>query len=170
MSDTNAPDVRKVDLKELASGLLLILVAAAFAASALRNLSLGSAASMGPGYFPLLVTMPLALIGLIVTARAFGRGNAPQETVRPLAFVLVLAAPIAFALTVKGLGFVGAIALTVLVSAWASRAMTVRTALIITDAAVDPVRRHLLLSAAHAAGARGSLAHDLARPLRRTWS
>jgi putative tricarboxylic transport membrane protein len=132
MSDTNAPDVRKIDLKELASGLLLILVAAAFAASALRNLSLGSAASMGPGYFPLLVTMPLALIGLIVTARAFGRGNAPQETIRPLSFVLVLAAPIAFALTVKGLGFVGAIALTVLVSAWASRAMTVRTALIIT--------------------------------------
>ncbi len=83
MSDTNAPDMRKVDRKELASGLLLILVAAAFAASALRNLSLGSAASMGPGYFPLLVTMPLALIGLIVAARAFGRGNAPQETVRP---------------------------------------------------------------------------------------
>ena len=100
--------------------------------AALRNLSLGSAASMGPGYFPLLVTMPLALIGLIVAARAFGRGNAPQETVRPIAFALVLAAPIAFALTVKGLGFVGAIALTVLVSAWASRAMTVRTALLTT--------------------------------------
>jgi len=132
MSDTNAPDVRKVDRKELASGILLIAVAAAFAASALRNLSLGSAASMGPGYFPLLVTMPLALIGLIVAARAFGRGNAPQETVRPIAFALALAAPIAFALTVKGLGFVGAIALTVLVSAWASRAMTVRTALLTT--------------------------------------
>jgi len=132
MSDTNAPDVRKIDRKELASGLLLILVAAAFAASALRNLSLGTAGSMGPGYFPLLVTMPLALIGLIVTARAFGRRNAPQETVRPIALVLVLAAPIAFALTVKGLGFVGAIALTVLVSAWASRTMTVRTALLTT--------------------------------------
>ena len=51
------------------------------------------------------VAMPLALIGLIVTARAFGRRNAPQETVRPIALVLVLAAPIAFALTVKGLGF-----------------------------------------------------------------
>ena len=132
MSDTNAPEFRKVDRKELASGILLILVAAAFAASALRNLSLGSAASMGPGYFPLLVTMPLALIGVIVTARAFGRSDAPQETVRPIALVLVLAAPIAFALTVKGLGFVGAIALTVLVSAWASRAMTVRTALLTT--------------------------------------
>jgi hypothetical protein len=54
MSDTNAPDARKIDRKEFASGLLLILVAAAFAASALRNLSLGSAASMGPGYFPLM--------------------------------------------------------------------------------------------------------------------
>src|SRR5262245_23235434 len=106
MSDTNAPDVRKVDLRELVAGLLLILVAAAFAVSALHNLSLGTAGSMGPGYFPLLVTVPLALIGLIVAARAFGRGNAPQEMVRPLAFVLVLAAPVAFALTVKGLGFV----------------------------------------------------------------
>ena len=132
MSDTNAPDIRTIDLKELASGLLLILVAAAFAASALRNLSLGTAGSMGPGYFPLLVTMPLALIGLIVAARAFGRRDDPPETVRPIAFALVLAAPIAFALTVKGLGFVGAIALTVLVSAWASRAMAVRTALLTT--------------------------------------
>src|SRR6476619_6099626 len=87
MSDTNAPDVRKIDRTELASGLLLILVAAAFAATALRNRSLGTAGSMGPGSFPLLVTMPLALIGLIVTARAFGRRNAPQETVRPIALV-----------------------------------------------------------------------------------
>jgi hypothetical protein len=133
MDDTRAPDDgRKVDLRELTSGVLLILVAAAFATSALRNLSLGSAGSMGPGYFPLMVTVPLAAIGLIIAARAFGHADTPQPMIRPLAFVLVSAAPIAFALTIKGLGLLGAVALTVLVSAWASKAMTVRTALLAT--------------------------------------
>jgi Tripartite tricarboxylate transporter TctB family len=133
MVGMSAPGGRpKVDLKELLSGLLLILIAAAFAVSALRNLSLGSAHAMGPGYFPLLVTIPLATIGLIVVARAFGRPGMPQQLVRPIALLLVLAAPIAFALTVRGLGFLGAVILTVLVSAWASRAMTARTALITT--------------------------------------
>src|SRR5688500_18417272 len=60
MSGTSAPGNRlRVDVKELAAGLLLIVVAAVFAASALRNLKLGTANAMGPGYFPLMVTFPL---------------------------------------------------------------------------------------------------------------
>jgi hypothetical protein len=133
MDGTSAPGGRRrIDLKDLVAGLLLILVAAAFAVSALRNLSLGSAGAMGPGYFPLMVTVPLALLGLVIAARAFGRAGAPQELVRPIALVLILAAPIAFALTIKGLGFLGAVALTVLVAGWASRAMTVRAAFAVT--------------------------------------
>jgi hypothetical protein len=122
----------KVDLKELLSGLLLILVAAAFAVIALRSLSLGSARAMGPGYFPLMVTVPLAGLGLIIAVRSLGRATMAQQLIRPVALLLVLAAPIAFALTVRGLGFPGAVVLTVLVSAWASRAMTARMAFITT--------------------------------------
>lgn len=133
MRDSNALEARyRVDLKELASGALIILVAAVFAISALRNLPLGSAGGMGPGYFPLLVTVPLAGIGLAIVVRAFGRAGGSWQMVRPTALVLVLMAPVAFALTIKGLGFLGAIALTVLVSAWASPAMTARTALLVT--------------------------------------
>lgn len=133
MSDTNAPGARhNVCLKELASGVLLVLIAVLLAVLALRNLSLGSAGRMGPGYFPLMVTIPLAAIGLLIMVRAFGRPDEPWEAVRPTPFVMVLGAPIAFALTINGLGFLGAIALTVLVSAWASHAMTWRTALVVT--------------------------------------
>jgi hypothetical protein len=124
MSDTNAPDVRKIDLKELASGLPLILVAAAFAVSALRNLSLGTAAQHGAGL--------LSAAGHDA-ARAdridrHGARVRPRQraTGKPTVADRVRQCwPRRLrSRSVKGLGFVGAIALTVLVSAWASRAMT----------------------------------------------
>ncbi len=51
-----------VDLKELLSGLLMVGIAAAFAWLVLRpqGLALGSARSMGPGYFPLMIAIILA--------------------------------------------------------------------------------------------------------------
>ncbi|MFN6321886.1 MAG: tripartite tricarboxylate transporter TctB family protein, partial [Burkholderiales bacterium] len=36
---------------------------------------LGSAASMGPGYFPRMLGAVLALLGLIVLAQSFGRAQ-----------------------------------------------------------------------------------------------
>jgi hypothetical protein len=135
MSGTRAPGSRlRIDVKELAAGLLLIVVAALFAASALRNLKLGTANAMGPGYFPVMITIPLAAIGLFIAARSIGRTTEPQLLIRPIALLLVLAAPVIFAFTIQGLGFLPAVALTVLVAAWGSRNMTVRTAVIVTVA------------------------------------
>jgi hypothetical protein len=133
MSGSSAPGNRlKIDVKELLAGLLLVVVAALFAASALRNLKLGTANAMGPGYFPVMISIPLAAIGLFIAGRAIGRSGEPTTLIRPLALLLVLAAPIAFAVTIAGLGFLPAVALTVLVAAWASRLMTVRTAATVT--------------------------------------
>lgn len=133
MDGTSAPGGGgRIDLKELLSGLLLIAIAACFAVSALRNLSLGSASAMGPGYFPLMVTIPLALLGLVMAVRAFSRPGSPETLVRPVALVLVLASPLVFAFTISKLGFLPAVILTVLISSWASRSITVRAALVTT--------------------------------------
>lgn len=119
----------RIDLKEFVAGAVFMLVAAAFAFSALRNLSLGTAGKMGPGYFPLMVAAALALIGLVISLRAFAGRTETINVVGWRALVLVLAAPAAFALTVAPLGFVAAIVFATATAAWASRVMTVRFSL-----------------------------------------
>lgn len=123
-----------IDLKDVAAGLLMIGVAAAFAWIVLRpgGLSLGSARSMGPGYFPLMVTMALAAIGLIMIVSAFGHPTGELKLVPLRSFLLVLIAPVVFALTVRPLGFVIAVALIVMISAWASYRMTLKMAVLTT--------------------------------------
>jgi hypothetical protein len=119
----------RIDLKEFVAGAIFMLVAVAFAFSALRNLSLGTAGKMGPGYFPLMVAAALALIGLVIALRAFGGRTEPINIVGWRGLVLVLAAPAAFALTVAPLGFVAAIVSATAAAAWASSIMTVRFSL-----------------------------------------
>ncbi|MFA5663474.1 tripartite tricarboxylate transporter TctB family protein [Castellaniella sp.] len=55
--------------KDFFSGLLFIVLAAGFGWGAL-GYRLGTSAHMGPGYFPLLCSILLALIGLILCIRA----------------------------------------------------------------------------------------------------
>lgn len=125
---------KTIDLKELLSGLLMIGIAAFFAWIVVRpgGLSLGSARAMGPGYFPLMVTAALAALGLIIMIHAFGRPTQPMALVPLRSFVLVLGAPIVFALLVRPFGFVIAVASIVMISAWASFRMTLSWAIYAT--------------------------------------
>ena len=52
--------------KDFASGLMFVLVGLSFSFVA-RTYSMGTAAKMGPGYFPFLLGLVLALLGVIVT-------------------------------------------------------------------------------------------------------
>ena len=55
--------------KDFFSGLLFIVVGVAFAWGA-TNYKIGDAARMGPGYFPLMLGVLLAILGLVVTFNA----------------------------------------------------------------------------------------------------
>jgi len=55
--------------KDFASGLMFILVGLGFSFVA-RGYSMGTAAKMGPGYFPFLLGLVLALLGAVVTIGA----------------------------------------------------------------------------------------------------
>lgn len=52
--------------KDFASGVMFMVVGAAFAWGATKY-SLGTGARMGPGYFPLMLGVLLALFGLVIT-------------------------------------------------------------------------------------------------------
>ena len=86
-----------------------------------RESSIGSATKMGPGYFPTVLGVLLAFVGLVLIVRAFlSRGPAIGAfAVRPL--LLVLGATVLFGLMLRGAGMVVALIVLVLLSAPASR-------------------------------------------------
>ena len=86
-----------------------------------QDYEMGTAVRMGPGYFPRVLSILLALIGLAALVRSFIR---PGEAVGRLAWrpaLLVLGATAIFGLLVRGAGLVLSLFVLVLISAYASR-------------------------------------------------
>ena len=124
--------MQEKDKTDLLCGLALIAVAALFGWQTLQ-LPVGTATRMGPGYFPMVLSALLALLGLLILVRALRRPEAAQETgplaLRGMAFILP--APVFFGLTVRGLGFVPSLFITALIASFASRRMKVWQALLL---------------------------------------
>ena len=74
----------------------------------------------------------LIALGLALIVRSPGSAAPPLGTFPWRALVLILSAPVIFGLTVRGLGLLPAVATVVLVSAFASRRISARLALILT--------------------------------------
>ncbi|KRA95589.1 hypothetical protein ASD83_18230 [Devosia sp. Root685] len=85
---------------------------------------MGSAAQMGPGYYPLLLSGVLGLLGLFIAFAGWRKPAAQMVVVRPVALLCVLAAPLLFALTLRPLGFVAAVILTSLLATVAAPRMS----------------------------------------------
>lgn len=91
----------------LAIGIALMLIA--------RNYRFGTAARMGPGFFPAMLGGLLAVLGLTLSIPALARdGDAfPRLHLRPLLTILI--GIVIFALVLQPLGFVLSAAILVLV-------------------------------------------------------
>lgn len=114
--------------RDATAGGLFIVLGALFALGALQ-LPLGTAIRMGPGYFPLVLSGLLVLMGLITLLQA--RSSPHGASAKPVPWrglVLILAAPIVFGLCVRGLGLAPSIVVVILLASYASRRMTHRMA------------------------------------------
>ncbi len=101
-----------VNLRDFLSGLIFVVIGALFVVG-VRDLEVGSALRMGPGFFPLVLASILMLLGVVIAARSFAQGPAPLGGIPWRGTVLILTAPVIFGLTVRGLGLVAAVALSV---------------------------------------------------------
>jgi len=117
--------------KDLVSGLFFVACGAFFCVRTLTDLPLGTALRMGPGYFPLMLGIILVLLGGAIVVKSFGMADAPLGAVSWRAIGLVIAAPLIFAFTVRGLGFAPAMVFSVVVAAFASRRMSLGFALVL---------------------------------------
>ena len=107
--------------KDFASGLMFMGVGTAFAWGA-TSYNVGTGARMGPGYFPLLLGILLAIIGLVITFKAMTVETADGDKIgkwacKPLFFIL--AANFAFGILLGGLPSLGIPAMGLIVGIYA---------------------------------------------------
>lgn len=69
---------------------------------------MGTAARMGPGYFPTLISSLLLLAGLVIGAQALWSGSVRVEWGTPRPFLGVIAAILAFTMLIGPAGFAAA--------------------------------------------------------------
>ena len=107
--------------KDFASGLLFILIGLGFAGIA-TTYPMGTAAKMGPGYFPFWLGILLAILGAIVTMSSMAKKTASDKLVKwDWGSVLwVTGSVVLFGLVLKPMGLVVSLILLVFISAMAS--------------------------------------------------
>jgi len=96
------------NLKDFLAGLMFIAFGLAAVVLA-QSYAMGTAARMGPGYFPMVLGGVLAFIGLVIIAESFVSEATPprQISFRPL--ILILGATVAFGMLLRPAGLVIAI-------------------------------------------------------------
>ena len=106
--------------KDFWAGLIFVAIGAGFIALATQY-RYGDMHRMGPAMFPTLVGALLALLGAVIAVRAFVMSGepVPRFHLRPLAVSLL--AIVLFGVTLQWLGLVTAVAVLVLVGAYAAR-------------------------------------------------
>ena len=107
--------------KDFFSGLMFLAVGGGFAWGA-TTYSVGTGARMGPGYFPLMLGILLALIGTVITFKATVVETVDGEKIgkwawKPLFFIL--AANFAFGILLAGLPSIGIPAMGLIVGIYA---------------------------------------------------
>ena len=92
---------------------------AAVALLAARGYSLGTAGKMGPGYFPLLLGLVLAGLGLLLIGRSLVLDGEPVPRLHLLPIAVIAFAVALFGLMIEPLGLVVTLAILTIVTAWA---------------------------------------------------
>lgn len=115
--------------KDFASGLMFIGFGI-FDLVVASNYPLGTAARMGPGYFPRILGILLIVFGAVLTLRALKLKGEPITFGKLVPPAIVLAAVVLFGIVVPYLGLVIATIMLILVSSFASPEFRWREALI----------------------------------------
>jgi hypothetical protein len=112
-------------LKDFWAGLIFIAIGGGFVLLAQRY-RLGDMHRMGPAMFPTLVGALLAALGLIIALRSFALDGAPVPRFEARPIGVSILAIVLFGLALQWLGLIAAVAVLVLVGAYAARDVRLR--------------------------------------------
>ena len=127
--------------KDVLSGAVFVAFGLAFSVTA-STYEVGSALSMGPGYFPVVLGGVLVLLGVLIAVQGlapgrFGAVEREPNTLGPVSWkagALLVGALLLFGFTVRGAGLVPSLFVTVFLTAMAGRGVRVVPALVIAAA------------------------------------
>jgi lysylphosphatidylglycerol synthetase-like protein (DUF2156 family) len=140
--------------QDLGAGLVFVLIGAAGLYFG-QDLAVGSAARMGPGYFPILLSSLIIGVGIVVGVKGLAVDGPPIERIhiRPLA--IILAAILAFGALIDWIGLALTTAILTILAAYARREVN--------------LKETLLLAAGSALFAVGVFVYALTQPLPAWW-
>ena len=121
--------------KDFWAGLMFIAVGLFFLIGA-RNYELGSAARMGPAYFPTMVGGGLAVIGVVVFFQSLVVKGGKVAAFPIRLILLMTVALLLFGYLLKPLGLVAALTLLVVVSAFAGHEFKLKEVLVLAFALI----------------------------------
>ncbi len=111
--------------RDFGAGIMYMVIGLFFAIMA-TNYPMGTAAKMGPGYFPFYLGILMFLLGLLVAVKAFG-AKAAIESIPKFNWKImaqITGAVVLYGLLLPRMGFLVAIVVLVFVAASASREFT----------------------------------------------
>ncbi|MFN3736478.1 tripartite tricarboxylate transporter TctB family protein [Hydrogenophaga sp.] len=128
--------------RDFLSGIMFTAVGITFAVGA-TNYEVGQAARMGPGYFPLMLGILLAILGALVTLQSFRKGGGDGDPVGSIAWrplVFVIGANLAFgallvgvpALGIPAFGLIVAIFALVIIASFARKGASFKEAVVLS--------------------------------------
>ncbi|MBS4083495.1 MAG: tripartite tricarboxylate transporter TctB family protein [Rhizobiales bacterium] len=117
--------------KDFFTGILLLVTAALFAYG-LTELQIGTAYRMGPGYFPMVLTGLLIVFSVVLIINGFITDGEAIGEIPWRALIIITASIVLYGATLKGLGLVLALALTVLLSTFAAEKWDAKAAIGVT--------------------------------------
>ena len=121
-----------MNLRDCAAGTLFVAIGLLFAVNAWLRLSVGSALTMGPGYFPVLLGVILIGFGLAIFLAGLRQPMQPFGTVSWRGVGLVTGAILFFGLTVRGLGMAPALGGATLLAALSTERNSLLFALLLS--------------------------------------
>lgn len=117
---------------DLGAGAIFIAIGLGFGLMTLSGLEIGTARRMGPGYFPIMLSGILIALGIAVALQSITHGDEPRGPLPWRGLVVLLSVPVLFGLLIRPLGMVPVLLITTFVTAFASRRMNVKAALLLT--------------------------------------
>ena len=103
------------------SGLMFVVIGAGFAIGA-TNYSMGTSARPGAGYFPLMLSVIMAILGAIVLFKSLTIESADGDPIGSIAWkplLIIVAAIVIFGLTLERLGMIITVPLLIVISSLA---------------------------------------------------
>ena len=128
--DAGADMVRVRSPQDFGAGVIFVTIGAAGLYFG-QDLTFGSSARMGPGYFPTILSYLIIAIGLVLAVKSLGVDGPPVERIYLRPLLAILAAILGFGFLIDRIGLALTAALLTIGSAYARRDVNLKETLLL---------------------------------------